>query len=54
MPKGAVIDAASDNADVKGVRRFADRLKNDSRVDVTMMQTVSAKGHDGFALALVR
>jgi len=52
--KGAVIDTASDNADVKGVRRFADRLKNDARVDVTMMQTVSAKGHDGFAMALVR
>jgi len=52
--KGGVIDAASDNVDVKGVRRFNDRLKTDTRVDVTMIQTVSAKGHDGFAMALVR
>jgi predicted O-methyltransferase YrrM len=52
--KGAVADATSENVDVKGIRRFADRLKNDSRVDATMMQTVSAKGHDGFAMALVR
>ena len=52
--KGGVIDASSDNVDVKGVRRFNDRLKTDARVDVTMMQTVGAKGHDGFAMALVR
>ncbi len=52
--KGGVIDSASDNVDVKGVRRFNERLKTDTRVDVTMIQTVGAKGHDGFAMALVR
>jgi predicted O-methyltransferase YrrM len=52
--KGAVVDAASDNADVKGVRRFNEQLKSDARVDATMIQTVSAKGYDGFAMALVR
>jgi len=52
--KGGVVDAASDNVDVTGVRRFNDRLKTDARVDVTMIQTVGAKGHDGFAMALVR
>jgi len=52
--KGAVIDPASDNVDVKGIRRFNERLQRDTRVDATMMQTVSGKGHDGFALALVR
>ena len=52
--KGGIVDAASDSVDVKGVRRFNDRLKTDTRVDVTMIQTVSGKGHDGFALALVR
>ena len=51
--KGGVIDATSDNIDVKGVRRFNDRLKTDTRVTATMIQTVSAKGHDGFAMALV-
>jgi len=51
--KGAVIDASSDDLNVKGVRRFNDRLKADTRVTATMVQTVSAKGYDGFAMALV-
>lgn len=51
--KGAVVDASSENADVVGIRRFADRLKDDARVSATMLQTVSAKGYDGFAMALV-
>jgi len=51
--KGGVIDASSEDPNVKGVRRFNDRLKADTRVTATMMQTVSAKGHDGFAMALV-
>jgi predicted O-methyltransferase YrrM len=52
--KGAIVDAASDKADVKGVRRFNEQLKSDTRVDATIIQTVSAKGYDGFAMALVR
>ena len=51
--KGGVIDASSGDPNVKGVRRFNDRLASDSRVTATMIQTVSAKGHDGFAMALV-
>src|SRR5262245_17529839 len=51
--KGAVIDPASDDPNVIGVRRFVDRLAADERVSATMVQTVSAKGYDGFALALV-
>ena len=51
--KGAVIDAASDDPNVIGVRRFNERLKVDSRVSATMVQTVGAKGYDGFAMALV-
>ena len=39
--KGAVVDAASDNADVKGVRRFNEQLKADTRVDATMMSAVT-------------
>jgi len=52
--KGAVIDSASEDVNVKGVRRFNERLKTDARVSATMVQTVSAKGYDGFAMALVR
>jgi len=51
--KGGVIDASSEDVNVKGVRRFAERLQSDSRVTATMVQTVSAKGYDGFAMALV-
>jgi predicted O-methyltransferase YrrM len=36
-----------------GVRRFYELLGNEPRVDATAIQTVGAKGHDGFALALV-
>jgi predicted O-methyltransferase YrrM len=51
--KGGVIDASSDDINVKGVRRFNERLAVDTRVTATMVQTVSSKGYDGFALALV-
>jgi predicted O-methyltransferase YrrM len=51
--KGGVIDATSDNVDVQGVRRFNDRLRTETRVTATMVQTVGAKGYDGFAMALV-
>lgn len=36
-----------------GVRRFYDMLATEPRVTATAVQTVGAKGHDGFALALV-
>jgi predicted O-methyltransferase YrrM len=50
---GAVIDAASGDASVQGVRRFLDMLAGDPRVSATAIQTVGLKGYDGFALALV-
>jgi hypothetical protein len=41
---------------VKGIRRLYELLAAEPRVnaDVTAIQTVGSKGHDGFALALVR
>jgi predicted O-methyltransferase YrrM len=51
--KGAVIDAASSDADVQGVRRLNELLAAEPRVSVTAIQTVGSKGYDGFALALV-
>ena len=50
---GAVLDAASTDPNVRGVRRFNERLAAESRVSATTIQTVGAKGYDGFALALV-
>ncbi|MFI5346529.1 MAG: O-methyltransferase [Elusimicrobiota bacterium] len=50
---GKILDAASEDANVKGVRRFYDMLAAESRVSATAIQTVGAKGYDGFALAVV-
>ena len=51
--KGGVIDAASTDPSIVGVRRFGERLAAEKRVSATMVQTVGAKGYDGFAIALV-
>jgi predicted O-methyltransferase YrrM len=50
---GAVADAGSRDPSVRGVRRFLELLAAEPRVTATAIQTVGAKGHDGFALALV-
>jgi len=50
---GAVADAASEDAGVRGVRRFHERLAAEPRVNATALQTVGSKGYDGFALAVV-
>lgn len=50
---GAVIDAASHDASVLGVRRLNDRLAKETRVSATVIQTVGSKGYDGFAVVLV-
>jgi predicted O-methyltransferase YrrM len=50
---GAVIEAASLDASVQGVRRLNELMASEPRVSATTIQTVGAKGYDGFALALV-
>jgi predicted O-methyltransferase YrrM len=51
--RGAVIDAASDDPSVRGVRRFNELLSSESRVAATTIQTVGSKGYDGLTIALV-
>jgi predicted O-methyltransferase YrrM len=51
--KGGVIDAASSDPNVQGVRRFNELLAAEPRVSATAIQTVGSKGYDGFAIALV-
>ncbi len=51
--KGAVVDAASGDDNIQGVRRFNERLAAEKRVSATEIQTVGSKGYDGFALAVV-
>jgi predicted O-methyltransferase YrrM len=51
---GAVIDPANTDPRVQGVRRFIEMIAADPRLDATALQTVGSKGHDGFALAIVK
>jgi len=50
---GAVVDAASTDPSVQGVRRLNELLAAEPRVRATAIQTVGSKGYDGFAVALV-
>ncbi|HWF33037.1 MAG TPA: O-methyltransferase [Solirubrobacteraceae bacterium] len=51
---GAIVDpAAQQNPDVIGSRRLHELLAGEPRVSATTIQTVGAKGYDGFTLALV-
>ncbi len=50
---GEVLDANSEDPNIKGVRRFNEMLATESRVSATEIQTVGEKGYDGFALLLV-
>lgn len=51
---GRVLDEASAEPGVVGTRALVEALANEPRVSATAVQTVGAKGWDGFALALVR
>ncbi len=50
---GAVIDPASSDPNVRGVREFLQILAQEPRLSGTVIQTVGEKGWDGFALAVV-
>jgi predicted O-methyltransferase YrrM len=51
---GAVIDPGNSDPRVQGVRRFFEKISADPRLDATALQTVGSKGHDGFAIAIVK
>ena len=53
MRKGAIINAASEEPDIVGMRRCIATMAADKRVTVAAMQTVGSKGYDGFAIAVV-
>jgi len=50
---GAVLETGSDRPDVQGSRRLHELLAAEPRVSATTIQTVGAKGYDGFTLILV-
>jgi len=51
---GRLIDTKSDDPDAAGMRRLIESMAADSRITPAVIQTVGAKGWDGFAFALVR
>jgi predicted O-methyltransferase YrrM len=51
---GAVVDHTNDDPSVRGTRELFDRLRTDTRVTCTAIQTVGIKGYDGFVLAVVK
>jgi len=50
---GGVLDAETDNVDIVGTRRLFDAVAAEGRVNATAIQTVGAKGYDGFVIAVV-
>ena len=50
---GEVADARNSDRDVVGVRRMFEMIAREPRLSATAIQTVGAKGWDGFALAVV-
>ncbi|MEO3750215.1 O-methyltransferase [Streptomyces sp. B6B3] len=50
---GAVLDADSTDPGVVGTRRYLERVGAEPRLTATAVQTVGAKGYDGFTLAVV-
>jgi predicted O-methyltransferase YrrM len=50
---GALVDPASDDPGVQGMREFHELLSAAPGATGTTIQTVGAKGYDGFTLALV-
>jgi predicted O-methyltransferase YrrM len=51
--EGEVVDSRSRDPNVLGVRRLVGLIHKEPRVSATVIQTVSDKGYDGFAVALV-
>jgi predicted O-methyltransferase YrrM len=51
--RGAVADASSGDANVRGVRSFIDLVAAEPRLDATVIQTVGTKGYDGFLISRV-
>ncbi|MFI5101479.1 MAG: O-methyltransferase [Actinomycetes bacterium] len=50
---GGVVDPGSADPRIRGTRALFDYLAAEPRLDSTALQTVGAKGYDGFVLALV-
>ena len=50
---GRILDSTSGDPHIEGIRRMFEMMKAEPRLSATAVQTVGAKGWDGFALAVV-
>jgi predicted O-methyltransferase YrrM len=50
---GEIVDAASTDPAVQGVRTLFEKMAAEPRLSATAIQTVGSKGYDGFAMAVV-
>ena len=51
---GRVLDAATTDADMRGIRRYIEMLAAEPRLLSSALQTVGEKGYDGFAISRVQ
>ncbi|MDV6013338.1 O-methyltransferase [Haloechinothrix sp. LS1_15] len=51
--EGAVIDDSREDATVSGIRAMNELIADEPRLSATTLQTVGAKGYDGFTLAVI-
>jgi predicted O-methyltransferase YrrM len=51
--QGTVIDAASTDPAVQGVRQLLEAVAAEPRVSASVIQTVGARGYDGYLVAVV-
>jgi predicted O-methyltransferase YrrM len=50
---GKVVDAETDDPQVRGVRRFLELAAKEPRLSTTAIPTVGARGYDGFSISVV-
>jgi predicted O-methyltransferase YrrM len=50
---GRILDTASDDPGIRGMRHFFDLAAAERRVATTAIQTVGSKGYDGFSVSVV-
>jgi predicted O-methyltransferase YrrM len=54
LESGVTNDGAEELEPIRGMKELVERVGKDVRVDAVVMQTVGAKSHDGFLMAVVK
>ena len=54
LESGVTNDGAEEFEPIRGMKELVEKVGKDVRVDAVVMQTVGAKSHDGFLMAVVK